>query len=178
MSLESTEMLTGTLIRNEPISIEAHRTCVHATGMAHRKTRHDDKVAYHSALMEQSPPKVNRWSMPPLLACGFQPYRTDSPALNSTKSRRPANLPDQCDGCSTGLMLEHGLCCKRGGLVSICHDDMRNEWAHLCSIALTDLQTVIKPTIFYRNGLQAGASYTSHTTTPTTNPPNTLRDKA
>ncbi|KAL7483158.1 hypothetical protein ACHAW6_008812 [Cyclotella cf. meneghiniana] len=52
-------------------------------------------------------------------------------------------------------MLEHGLSCKRGVLVSIHHDDLHDECAHLCGIALTNL--VIKPIIFYGNGLQAGA---------------------
>ncbi|KAL7475857.1 hypothetical protein ACHAW6_001756 [Cyclotella cf. meneghiniana] len=50
--------------------------------------------------------------------------------------RCPANLPDQCDGCGAGLMLEHGLSCKQGRQVGIHHDNMHDEWAHLCSIAL------------------------------------------
>ncbi|KAL7475015.1 hypothetical protein ACHAW6_000966 [Cyclotella cf. meneghiniana] len=52
--------------------------------------------------------------------------------------RRPANLPNQCDGCVASLTLEDGLSCKRGGLVGIRYDDLCDKWAHLCSIALTD----------------------------------------
>ncbi|KAL7474821.1 hypothetical protein ACHAW6_000786 [Cyclotella cf. meneghiniana] len=90
----------------------------------------------------------------------------------------PANLPDQCNGCSAGLMLEHGLSCKRGGLVGICHNDVHDKWAHLCSIALTDLQVIIEPTIFYGNGPQAGGSNATPTTPRTVNPTNTLGDEA
>ena len=37
-SVEATGMLTGTLIRNKPINIEAHRNCVCAAGAKHRET--------------------------------------------------------------------------------------------------------------------------------------------
>ncbi|KAL7474378.1 hypothetical protein ACHAW6_000353 [Cyclotella cf. meneghiniana] len=36
-SVEAKEMLIGTLIQNEPISVEAHRNCVQAAGAKHRK---------------------------------------------------------------------------------------------------------------------------------------------
>ncbi|KAL7480493.1 hypothetical protein ACHAW6_006188 [Cyclotella cf. meneghiniana] len=92
--------------------------------------------------------------------------------------QRPANLPDQCNGCGAGLTLEHGLSCKRGGLISICHDDVHDEWAHLCCIALTNSQVVIKPTIFYGNGLLASANNATQSTPHTANPTNTLREEA
>ena len=60
-SVESPDMLTGTLIRNEPINVKAHWNCVRATGVEHRKTRRDGEVAFHTALMEWSPPKVKNW---------------------------------------------------------------------------------------------------------------------
>ena len=59
-SVESTGMLTGTLIRNKPINVEAHWNTVRAAGAKHRKTRHDGEVAFHTALMERSPPKVKK----------------------------------------------------------------------------------------------------------------------
>ncbi|KAL7474166.1 hypothetical protein ACHAW6_000155 [Cyclotella cf. meneghiniana] len=71
----------------------------------------------------------------------------------------------------------------------ICHDDVRDKWAHLCSIALTDLRIVIEPTIFYGNGSRAGGNNAKPTTprtvnnaTPTTprtaNHTNSLGDEA
>ncbi|KAL7474239.1 hypothetical protein ACHAW6_000224, partial [Cyclotella cf. meneghiniana] len=103
--------------------------------------------------------------------------------------RHPTNLPDHCDGCGSGLTLEHSLSCKQGSLVGICHNDVHDKWAHLCSLALTDSQIVIKPTICYGNGSRAGGNNANPTTpctvnnaTPTTprtaNHTNSLGDEA
>jgi hypothetical protein len=35
------------------------------------------------------------------------------------------------------MTVEHALCCKVGGLVHIRHDDVADEWRHLCGCALT-----------------------------------------
>ncbi|KAL7475280.1 hypothetical protein ACHAW6_001201, partial [Cyclotella cf. meneghiniana] len=59
-SVDATDMLAGTLIRNEPINIKAHRNRVRAAGAAYQKTRHDGEAAFHAALMERSPPKVKK----------------------------------------------------------------------------------------------------------------------
>ncbi|KAL7477154.1 hypothetical protein ACHAW6_002996 [Cyclotella cf. meneghiniana] len=75
-------------------------------------------------------------------------------------------------------MLECGLSCKRSGLIGIHHDDVRHKWAHLCSIALTNLQAVIKLTIFYGKGLQAGTSNAPPTTLRPANPANNIGDEA
>ena len=149
-SVESTNMLTGILIRNEPINVEAHRTCVRAAGAKHRKTRRDGEVAFHTALMEWLPPKVKKW-MEQATAAGAWlstiPDRFSGTELTKDEwfdnvairyGRRPADLPDHCNGCGTGLTLKHGLNCKRDGLVGIRHDDVHDKWAHLCSIALTN----------------------------------------
>jgi hypothetical protein len=140
--------------------------------------------------MERSPPKVKK-RMERATAAGVWlstiPDRFSGTELTNDEwldkvairyGQHPTNLPDQCDGCGAGLMLEHGLSCKRGGLISIHHDDVRDEWAHLCSIALTDSRVVIEPTIFYGNGSQAGDNNANPTTPRQPNPTNTLRDEA
>ncbi|KAL7474197.1 hypothetical protein ACHAW6_000186 [Cyclotella cf. meneghiniana] len=91
---------------------------------------------------------------------------------------RPADLPDQCNGCSAGLTLEHRLSCKRGGFVGIHHNDVRDKWAHLCSIALTDSRVLIETTIFYGNGSQAGGNNATSTAPCTINQTNILGDDA
>jgi hypothetical protein len=35
------------------------------------------------------------------------------------------------------MTVEHALCCKVGGLVHIRHDDVADEWHHLCGCALS-----------------------------------------
>ncbi|KAL7474403.1 hypothetical protein ACHAW6_000375 [Cyclotella cf. meneghiniana] len=157
-------MLAGTLIRNEPINIDAHHNCTRAAGAAHRKTKRNGKVAFHTASMERSLPKVKKWME--RAAVAFTWLSTILDRFSGTKLTKevwfnnlairygncPTNLPDQCNGCRAGLMLEHRLSCKLGGLAGICHNDVRDEWAHLCSIALTNSHVMIKPAIFYGNG--------------------------
>ena len=36
------------------------------------------------------------------------------------------NLPSKCDGCSGDFSVQHALSCKRGGLVSIRHNEIRD----------------------------------------------------
>ncbi|KAL7474526.1 hypothetical protein ACHAW6_000505 [Cyclotella cf. meneghiniana] len=140
--------------------------------------------------MEQLPPKVKK-RMEQATAAGVWlstiPDRFSGTKLTKDEwfdnvairyGQRPANLPDQCDGCGAGLTLEHGLSCKRGRLVGIRHDDVREEWAHLCSIALTDSRVVINPTIFYGNRSQASGNNATPTTPCTVNQTNTLGDEA
>ncbi|KAL7478615.1 hypothetical protein ACHAW6_004436 [Cyclotella cf. meneghiniana] len=140
--------------------------------------------------MERLPPKVKK-QMEPATAAGAWlstiPDRFSVTKLTKDEwldniairyGRRPANLPDQCDCCGAGLTLEHRLSCKRGGLIGIHHDNVRDKWAHLCSIALTDSQVVIEPAIFYGNGSQAGVNNANPTTPCTDNPTNTLGDEA
>ncbi|KAL7476527.1 hypothetical protein ACHAW6_002426, partial [Cyclotella cf. meneghiniana] len=183
-SIEATDMLTGTLIQNKPINVEAHWNCVHAAGAKHWKpdmmaklpstqpswnVKKSDGTSAAGAWLSTIPDKVSGTKL------------TKDKWLDNVTIRygwRLTNLPDQCDGCGAGLMLEHGLSCKRGGLVGIHHDDVRDEWAHLCSIALTDLRVVIKPTIFYGNGSRAGVNNANPTTPCTANPTNTLGDEA
>jgi len=45
--------------------------------------------------------------------------------------------------------VEHGLSCKKGGFVGQRHDDVCEELAHLCSMALTPSQISSGPEIFY-----------------------------
>ncbi|KAL7474337.1 hypothetical protein ACHAW6_000312, partial [Cyclotella cf. meneghiniana] len=180
-SVEATEMLTGTHITNEPINVEAHRNCVQAAGVKHQKKQHDGEVASHTALMEQLPPKIEK-RMEQATVAGVWlstiPDRFSGTELTKDKwfnnvtiryGWRPANLPDQCDNCGAGLTLEHGLSCKQGGLVGIHHDDVHDEWAHLCSIALTNSRVVIEPTIFYGNGSRARGNNANPTTPRTVN---------
>ena len=186
-------MLDGTLIRNEPINIDAYRTCVRAAGAAHRKTRRNGEAAFHATLMERSPAKVKKQMEHAAIAGAWLstvPDRFSGTELTKEEwfdiiairyCNRPANLPDQCNGCGAGLTLEHGLSCKKGGLVGIRHDDVRDEWAHLCSIALTDSRVVTKPAIFYGNGTRASATNAANAATNTTDAAhriNTLGDEA
>ena len=50
---------------------------------------------------------------------------------------KPMGLYSHCDGCAAPITVEHGLSCKKGGLVSILHDDAHNEAVAMAAMALT-----------------------------------------
>jgi len=50
--------------------------------------------------------------------------------------RAPGDLPSHCDGCGQKFDVRHALECKKGGLVILRHDEIRNELSDLASKAL------------------------------------------
>ena len=65
-------------------------------------------------------------------------------------------LCSHCDGCAAPFTVEHGLSCKKGSLVSIRHDDVRNEAGVLAGQALTTGKITYEPSISYGRNLTAG----------------------
>ena len=49
----------------------------------------------------------------------------------------PKDLPRRCDGCDQPFDIQHGLQCKKGGLVVRRHNEIRDELGYLVSQALT-----------------------------------------
>ena len=68
---------------------------------------------------------------------------------------RPRGLSEFCDGCNEPFSVEHGLNCKKGGFVGQRHDNVCEEWAHLCSMALMPARISSGPEIFHGRGLNA-----------------------
>ena len=52
-----------------------------------------------------------------------------------------------CNGCEAKMTVEHALSCKPGGIVHIRHDDVADEWRHLCCTALSPSQVKCEPRI-------------------------------
>jgi len=70
----------------------------------------------------------------------------------------PTSLPQQCAGCDDPFTIAHAMSCKKGGLVSLCHNDLKAEWHHLCSQALTPSAISDEPLIRTSQDVQqAGA---------------------
>ena len=65
-------------------------------------------------------------------------------------------LCSHCDGCAAPFTGEHWLSCKKGGLVSIRHDNVRNEVDALAGQALTTGKITYEPSISYGRNLTAG----------------------
>ena len=66
------------------------------------------------------------------------------------------NLPQHCNGCGAGFSIEHALSCKKGGLVSIRHDNVRDETGALAKLALPKTRVSYKPFIFLGAGTRVG----------------------
>jgi hypothetical protein len=166
-SRAATETLVHSLLTNQPLGLDNHRSCVRSAGASYRKTRKENDEAFRTALLTRATPKVKK-RMERQAATGAWlttiPDRFGGTELPKTEWHdnvslrygwRPLALPDRCDGCGEGFTVEHGLNCKKGGLVSIRHDDVRDEWAHLCSLSLSSSRVTVEPTIFYGGDVTA-----------------------
>ena len=65
-------------------------------------------------------------------------------------------LCSHCSGCTAPFIVEHGLSCRKGGTVSIRHDDVRDEAGALAGQALTTGKITYEPSISYCGNLTAG----------------------
>ncbi|KAL7518527.1 hypothetical protein ACHAWF_000194 [Thalassiosira exigua] len=69
---------------------------------------------------------------------------------------RPSGLCDRCDECCAPFSVEHGLSCKKGVLVGLCHDVTRDEAGWLAAMGRNTSRVSYKPYIFHSTGVVAG----------------------
>jgi hypothetical protein len=89
----------------------------------------------------------------------------DSLHLHYTRS--PADLPTHCDGCGQKFSVCHGLECKKGGLVILCHNKIQDELSDLASKAFTPSTVCNEPKIhtghpMEQNAVEQSSSPVSH----------------
>ena len=75
----------------------------------------------------------------------------------------PLDMPQLCDGCGAPMTVEHELCCKVSCLVHIRHDDVVDEWRHLCGCALSFGRVEREPRIYSSVGRQQRLNTSSNT---------------
>ena len=63
---------------------------------------------------------------------------------------KPLDLPELCDGCGAKFSAEHALSCKKGGLVTLRHDDLAIKWHDLCAKATKPSAVSYEPLIYTR----------------------------
>ncbi len=79
-------------------------------------------------------------------------------ALMLRYARVPSNLPTSCNGCgeSKEFDVNHDLNCKKGGLVTVRHDKIRDELrdllAHVFSPSRIRCEPMINPALMHANG--------------------------
>ncbi|KAL7479003.1 hypothetical protein ACHAW6_010698 [Cyclotella cf. meneghiniana] len=81
----------------------------------------------------------------------------------------PQALPHHCNGYGEGFTVQHGINCKKGGLVTIHHGNMQDKWTHLCALSLSSTCVTVKSTIFYVLDNE-GSNQPKDTTTLVTKP--------
>ena len=60
----------------------------------------------------------------------------------------PPDLPSQCDGCDAKFTISHALDCKKGGLVTARHNELRDGVADLAGKACTPAHVRDDPLIY------------------------------
>jgi len=65
---------------------------------------------------------------------------------------RPHNLPERCDGCKAPFTVNHAMCCPKGGLIGIRHDEMKMEWHSICAQAFKPSRVTDEPEIHSGRG--------------------------
>jgi hypothetical protein len=83
------------------------------------------------------------------------------------------NLPSICNSCPAPFSVVHALDCKKGGLVTLSHNDLCNEIADIAALAYTPTAVQIEPPLFTAilNTLQPGQPIDQSTVAPAPAPP-------
>ena len=169
-SINASEILVSSLLANTPLDSVEHQICVRQAGATARKER----VEGEKTMVEQMMIGASKISKKRLERIGdtgswltVLPDRVYNTCLTAEEWRdnariryglRPTDLCSHCDGCGSGFTVEHGLSCKKGGLVGIRHDDVRDEAGALAAMALTSSKVTYEPKIFYSRNLKTSQS--------------------
>jgi hypothetical protein len=69
-------------------------------------------------------------------------------AIQLRYGRSPGDLPSHCDGCGQKFSIPHALECKKGGLVNLRHNEIRDELIDLASKAFIPSAVRDEPRIY------------------------------
>ncbi len=128
--------------------LETHRTCAIEAGQAARRSRLINKQLFLDNQGRDNP-SVARWDKRNCATGAWLsvfPNQLNGTGLLVDKWRDKVRLrynhslldmPAACNSCRAKMTVEHTLSCKIGGLIHIRHDDVADEWWHLCGIALS-----------------------------------------
>jgi hypothetical protein len=183
--LAATPHLTASLVNAATrFDLGAHCMCAIAAGLAAQKDRLQDKGIFLERLGKDKPSVARRKSRNCAAGAWLSvfPNRLNGTGLSVDEWRdnirlrynhSPLDMPTVCDGCGAKTTVKHALSCKMGGLVHIRHDDVADEWRHLCGTALSPGRVERKPRFFSsvsrRVRVAAGNTPTPDSSTPTAN---------
>jgi hypothetical protein len=147
--IAATHHLTASLVQAATwFDLGTHRTCTNEAGLAARRDCLQDKGIFLECQSKDNPSVVrrNRWNCAAGAWLLIFPNWLNDTGLSADEwcdnvrlwyNYSPLDMPTACDGCGARMTIEHALSCKTGGLVHIWHDDVADEWRHLCGTALS-----------------------------------------
>ena len=169
-SRESTSTLSKSICQNADLHVGAYLHDSHQARRTGRMTRLQADQAVLESLAAASRPIQARQLR---RACDTGAWLTAMPdRLNGTElaadefrdslrlrlGLSPIGLPTSCDGCNQRFTVEHALSCKKGGLITLRHNDVAAEWHHLCGQAFTASAVSDEPLIHTSRAAQAGTA--------------------
>ena len=187
-SLAATRYLTESLVREDAgaFDLGVHRKCATEAGRDAREFRLIDEQRFLDVRGRDNPSVARRDKRNSAAGAWLSvfPNRLNGTDLSADEWRdnvrlrynhSPLDMPAACDGCGAKMTVEHALSCKVGGLVHIRHDDVADEWRHLCGTALSPSRVEREPPIFrcvsHRARVAAGNTTPPPPSTPTATPP-------
>ncbi len=169
-STEAAGVLVESLKTGAGLDLELHQQTVRKAGAAARKERVEKEAETVKKMCEDGTRAVKK-RLARIGQCGAWlsscPNKLNGNLLSAEEWRdnarlrygmRPVGLCERCDGigCNAGFTIEHGLSCKKGGLVVQRHDDVADEAGALAAMALTASRVSYEPEIFYGKDVTAG----------------------
>jgi hypothetical protein len=141
--------LTASLVQAATrFNLGTHRTCANEAGLTARRDRLQDKGIFLKRQGKDNPSvaRRNRWNCAAGAWLSVFPNWLNGTGLSADEwcdnvqlwyNHSLLNMPTACDDCGARMTIEHALSCKTGGLVHIRHNDVADEWRHLCGTALS-----------------------------------------
>ena len=159
-SKEACAHLVESLVNDEQyFALWEHNTCAKEALANARSERVTDEMATLSVLGQRNKSVQRRNKRAGHAGAWLTviPNRLNGTILSAEEFRdnlrlryniKPADMCQLCDGCNEPFSVEHALSCKKGGLVHIRHDDVADEFRHLCGTALSFGRVEREPRIF------------------------------
>ncbi|KAL7463315.1 hypothetical protein ACHAXS_003701 [Conticribra weissflogii] len=159
-SLLATESLVDCLIYHSEIDLQAHHRHILNTRQQCHQQLHNIHNDLLTSFLTSTPPETQHRLARAKVGGSWLtviPKAINGTILSAEEFRdnlrlryglTPEFLPKTCDGCNKTFTITHALNCRKGGLVSLRHSEIANEWAHLCAIALGSDSIINEPSIF------------------------------
>jgi hypothetical protein len=153
-SRDSTLIIREAIVKKTEFNSQDHRAQIQKTRQKTRKDQEqkdDDTLAEiistlsstkQRSLQAIAKEKVSGWlTVLPLSHNHFDLSALEFRDALSMRYRRPLlNMPSHCDGCGEAFSLTHALDCKKGGLVTLRHNEIRDAFGDMAGLVWRNIR--------------------------------------